>query len=639
MTQVASISDRLIAASEAYHAGLPVMTDAAYDALENELRRLDPTHPTLTLVGAPSAKGWIKVKHPIDMGSLNKASNDTEYLEWARKYPQRVCVSEKLDGISIRLTYQNGILIQAATRGDGTNGEDITRNVKIMQGLPKSIPNLDTIHVRGEVVCLKSDFATYFQGESNPRNTAAGTAKRQTGWQKARHLTVMCYNITAENEVYNTRHDEFLTLQAWGFATPWFGIGAADADVLARREAYVKNLRAALDYDCDGLVVEIDDTETRLNAGAHDMRPRAACAFKFPSEAQPTTLREVLWQVGNSGRVTPVAAFDAVSLAGATVQRASLYNLAYIQDLLNDAGHSSRNCLCTGDRILVARQGDVIPRVVSLLSADGKNGWVQPSACPECQTALQMDGEYLVCKGKACPAQTLGMLLRWVEKVGILHLGENILQATIDAGLVKTIGDLYRLKVVDVAALEPDGRRIGGSAERGLENLNAKKALTLDVLVGSLGINLIGRDMVKLLVDAEFDTLTKLAEATEAQMAAVPGFGAGRAAAFRLGFDERRGLILDILAAGVSIVEPVKIEQTSTSMAGQAVCMTGFRDDKMSEKILASGGKIASGVSKNTTILVQKDPNSTSGKSEAAQKLGIKILGRDEMWALLGGAA
>jgi DNA ligase (NAD+) len=249
-------------------------------------------------------------------------------------------------------------------------------------------------------------------------------------------------------------------------------------------------------------------------------------------------------------------------------------------------------------------------------------------------------GEYLVCgNSDDCPAQVLGSLKRWVSKVGVLHFGEALLTAVVEADMVSTIGDLYRLDEEAVASLELDGRRVGGAARRAISYLNSKMEIPLDVFVGSLGIPYVGRKMVKVLVEAGYDDLTKMASVTVDEMSAVPGFGEGRAVNFRKGFDSRATLMADIVSAGVVVVLPEVIEATSNLMEGAAVCMTGFRDPSMVEAIVAAGGKIASGVSKNTTILVAKDPTSTSGKAKKARALGLDIVGPDEMWARLGGRA
>ena len=388
-------------------------------------------------------------------------------------------------------------------------------------------------------------------------------------------------------------------------------------------------------------MVEINDTDKRESYGTHSLRPRAAVAVKFPHESKASTLRNIVWQVGNSGRITPVAEFDPVELAGAMVSRASLYNVAYVEGLAQDAGVPH---LYPGDLIEAARQNDVIPRVASVLSSAGGTPFTTPTSCPTCGYTLEMckgltgaEGEYLMCYGPDCGARVIGMILRWVEKVNILHLGEALVRALVEAGVISDIAGLYGLDETELANFEIDGRRFGGNAKRVIASLNNSRTMPVDLFVGSLGINLVGRKMVSLLVDAGYDDLNKLASVTEAEMASVPGFGAGRAAAFRAGFEERKPLMLHILASGVQIIKPVKVAATGSSMTGQAVCMTNFRDADMAAKIVAEGGRIASGVSRNTTLLVNGKPAKTTGKVKNALDLGVEILTVDEMWTRLGG--
>ena len=641
--RIATLATRLEAANDAYRKGEAIISDDAYDALEAELRKLDSDHPTLVKIGAPGTDGWPKVKHPIPMGSLNKAQTDAEFLDWASKFSADLFLSEKLDGISILLTYTGGDLDSAVTRGDGVEGEDITRNVRLMKGVPSKIPFVGTAYVRGEIVVLKPDFQAHFQGESNPRNTAAGTAKRQSDWRKCEHLSVLAYNLTTmtSNGSVVTRSQEFTCLGEWGFETPNFAHyqGPVDAQKIVQiRGEYVTFRRDSLDYEIDGLVIELDHMEVRVMAGAQNMKPKGAIAFKFPHDSAETVLRDIRWQVGNSGRITPVAIFDSVPLAGANVKQASLHNLSNIQTLTGAAGQEHP---FPGDHILVSRRNDVIPYVEAFLGTneDEEGDLVPlgtPTNCPACNAAVIQVGEYLVCSGEDCPAQVLGALKRWITKNSILHFGEALLIATIEAGLVATIGDIYRLKEDAFAALEMDGRRVGGMAKRALKSVEAKRELTLDYLVGSLGIPLVGRKMALLLIQAGFDDLDKMSQAKVTELAAVEGFGQTKAEAFRQGFDDRKRLILDILAAGVTIKIPEVIQQTSSSMVGEAVCMTGFRDAAMEDAIKAAGGSIASGVSKNTTILVCKDKTSTSGKAQKARDLGLTLLEPADMWARLG---
>lgn len=358
--------DRLQAANDAYRrGGVPLMTDSEYDALEDLLAEMVAdadlvndgdayaARAFLESIGSAPAdnSGWTKVRHEVAMSSLNKAQDATEAAAWARSVGAGdIVVSEKMDGISVSLRYVDGVLVRAATRGDGETGEDITRNVVRMKGVVRAIKGF-TGHVRGEIVLRRSDHAAHFPDYSNPRNAASGVAKRLDG-VGSEHLTVYAYQVVRDAGATPIRRkqDELTVLGRLGFPVPqWQVVASIDAAV-ALRDNYD---RSAIDYDIDGLVLEVDDLERAAALGELNHRPKGAVAYKFSHMTAETTLRDVVWQVGKSGRLTPVAVFDPVMLAGARVERASLATPDRVTKLR----------LSKGCRILVARRNDVIPRV------------------------------------------------------------------------------------------------------------------------------------------------------------------------------------------------------------------------------------------------------------------------------------
>lgn len=638
---------RLTDANKAYRAGNPIMSDAAYDALEDELRKLDPNHPYLAKVGAPLTQTkWAKVAHSIPMGSLKKCLFDADaakaggdgHADLKAWWPGKpVCVTHKLDGISISLVYRDRKLVQAITRGeDGTVGEDILANVLQMEGavkmLPKGVP--DTVYVRGEIICRKSNFAKYFPGEANTRNTAAGTAKR---WNsiKAKYLTVVAYQYLPDGLPLASKYTEIDILRVNGFVVPAHYMASTVGEVIGIFGEYVASKREALDWDIDGLVVDVDDRDDREALGSHNMRPNGARALKFPHASAKTILRKVAWQVGKSGRITPVAIFDPVPLAGAQVARATLHGIDYIDEILRGSG---QEVLAEGDEILVERRGDVIPGVAALVTPtedENAEAFGHPTECPECKTATERDGAYLVCPNKdTCPAQVSGAIKRWVTKIGVKHFGDSLIEHLCETGQVETIVDLYKLDP-DTIAMQDDknGRKIGGNAVKAFRNLKAKTKLPLHIFVGSLGIPHVGRGTAEKIVNGGFDSLRAMTLAKEADIARIPGVGDVRAKAFLDGFWDLldQGIITG-LRVHVSIAE-----KASGPFSGKTACMTGFRDAAMVAEFEAQGGVIKSSVSKGLTMLVAKDPASTSGKAAKARKYGVEIIGIDEMWGRLGG--
>jgi DNA ligase (NAD+) len=351
--RVQVLEGRIREARVAYYSVVPVVDDETYDSWCDELRTLAPASAELKAVGAPPVSNWSKVRHDFVMGSLNKVQTPEELKRWSdgiRNHGPWVVVS-KLDGISVSLRYEEGVLVQALTRGDGTVGEDITANVCRMK-VPRRIsnPSLSQLTVRGEIVLFKSDHAKHFATTSNPRNTASGTAKRYDG-QGCEHLNVLVYEVVDGHETAMfSRQFEFLT--SLGFNVPeWYSCYALD-EVTSFWEKY-HDRRLVLDYEIDGLVVRYDDVDLHRQLGDLHGRPRAAVAFKFRPQSRETVLLDVKWQVGGTGRLTPVAVFEPVQLVGVTIVNASLYS----------AGFLRASGLQIGDKILVSRANDVIPKI------------------------------------------------------------------------------------------------------------------------------------------------------------------------------------------------------------------------------------------------------------------------------------
>ena len=259
--------------------------------------------------------------------------------------------------------------------------------------------------------------------------------------------------------------------------------------------------------------------------------------------------------------------------------------------------------------------------------------FLPPTQCPTCSATLRMEGEYLMCRNEDCPAQILGGVQRWLGKTGVLHFGGAMAQAAIDAGLIDSLGDLYRITEAQLADLDMEGRKVGGAARRAYESLHENKEMPLETFVGSLGIDLIGRRMVQMLVEAGFDSLAKLDSATVNDLASVDGFGMTKAVAFKKGFEQKKEVMLDLLAAGVTIKKPEVKKPSGSKMKGISVCFTGVRDAALEAAIVAQGGEIKSGVSKGLSVLVCKDPGSSSAKAQKARELGTEVVSLQDMWA------
>lgn len=628
------LEEKIAQARAAYYNGTPIVEDNIYDAWVDELTELKEDSPQVMAVGAEPVSAWPKVEHSIPMGSLDKVQTLDEMTAWVHKVsrPQgerrrpyeELLVTEKLDGISVSLRYENGKLIQALTRGDGTTGEDITPNVAKMKGVLKELPAETSVTCRGEIVLFKEDHAKHFPDTANPRNTASGTSKRLDG-RGCEHLTVLVYQAL-EGPEFNTETDQFEWLAQMGFQIPRWYLSAMAMGVKTPHDFWVdyqQNLREELPYEIDGLVVRVNDLAHQWSLGDRHGRPLGAVAFKFAPIARETVAIGREDQVGGTGRITPVAVFKPVRILGAEITRASLYNQKYIEQIGFDIGA----------KILVSRANDVIPRVVSVSGATGTVS-KPPANCPECGAPTERDGEYVVCPNTGeCPAQTEGRIKQWVRELGILEWGPTLIQKVVEAKLVKTVPDLYRLSPVQLSELERMGE---SSAKTAIEQLWKVVPLPLEQFLGALSIPLCATSTMQLVVEAGFDTLDKIRAATREQLQEIPGMGPKRAVALRNWLDKHGPLLDEMLAAKITIKE--KVEGVLT---GKSVCFTGKSNLKRAElENLAkeAGGSVKKSVGKGLTYLVLADPNSTSTKAKAARKNGTTCLSEEDFLQMVGHA-
>jgi DNA ligase (NAD+) len=620
---------------DAYYNDTPLVSDAAYDALEDELRELDPEHELLKSVGSPTAvTAWEKARHAIPMDSLNKAVDLEEFRSWATKCDELAAkhklkpvsrdlfVTEKLDGISLAVTYENGKLVDAITRGDGEIGERITSNACRMKGLPQKLKSPVSITVRGEIILKLSDMKKAFPGAANPRNQASGTAKRFDG-QGCEHLSVLFYNLDGEEITDEVK--KFKRLTALGLAVP--NSQKTDLDgAIAIHAEYAAQKRAKLDYEIDGLVVRANDVHAQHMLGELGNRPRAAVAYKFASQAKVTKLVDIVWETGPSGRVSPVAVVEPVVLAGATVRRASLHN----------AGNVAALGIEIGDEVLVSRRNDVIPYVEEVVkkakgSAKGKSA-KPPTKCATCSEKLEKLGEYLICRNRECSALVEGRIQNWIGAVGCLDWGEKLIAQLVEAELVKEPADLYKLKVDQIAKLERRGEII---AKKVLDNLRAQLPLSLPKFLAALGIENFGLQTAKALVAAGFDSLEKVQAAKLADLSVLPGVGASKAKAVVDGLAARKAEIKRLLAVGVVPVN----KANAGPLAGKTFCFTGAlsRPRKELEQMVEQrGGTLLSGVTKELNYLVMADPSSGSSKSQKARQYGTECLDEAGFMSLAG---
>lgn len=629
--RVADLAERIERYRASYYAGKPEISDAAFDALEDELRELDPTHAVLAKVGSAAlVTEWEKARHEIPMGSLNKAVSEEELQTWLARCDELLAkekeasiagdlfVAEKLDGISIEVIYKDGKVADAITRGDGDWGERITSNVKRMKGVPPKIKDKRPMSVRGEIILRLSDMKRHFPGVTSPRNMAAGASKRFDG-QGAEHCTVLFYDV-ADHLNIQTAQEKFEWLRSLGFATPSTSHGSVN-DVIALYKRYSAELRGKLDYEIDGLVIYANSLHAQTVLGEVNHRPRGAVAFKFASPAKVSRVVEISWETGSSGRVTPVAIVEPVELAGASVRRASLHNVANVRAL----------GIGVGDEVLVSRRNDVIPYVEEVVEKHGPSA-EPPKGCPVCKAPLALEGEYLMCRNDgACRALIEGRIQNWIDAIGALEWGDKLIEQLVEAGHVREPADLYRLTVKEIADLERRGEKI---AKKCLDQLASRLPLTLPVFLAALGIENFAIQTARLLDSAGYNTIDKLLAASEADLASIAGLGPVKAAGIVRGLKKREAEIKRLLAAGIVPVSP----DNAGPLAGVTFAFTGSAvrpRGELTNMVESNGGRVLSSVTKELNYLVIADPQSTSSKAVKARQYGTKLITEDDLVALL----
>ncbi|MGQ9589113.1 MAG: NAD-dependent DNA ligase LigA [Planctomycetota bacterium] len=634
-----------------YYAGTPEVSDAEYDALEDELRRLAPEHPVLAEVGAPPKEGEAPElptvglptkRHRIPMGSLEKVADDR--LEaWAEKAGPRFIVQEKLDGISLEIEYESGRLEDAITRGDGFVGEVVTHNAVHFQNVRRELGPGFTGSLRGEVILRKSVFEREFVGAdfANPRNTVSGLVRRKHGdLSLNRHLEVLFYDVVAEGRDFSTEREkvEFLSKDLGvAVVTTYF-----DQDVRGIRAIYEEyqgkdgrpGKRFSLDYDIDGLVIRADSIGRQRELGSLRNRPRWAMAYKFPSAGEVTALRGVGWSLGIGGRVTPVARLEPVAVGGVTVSNATLHNQDFV-DALD---------VRIGDRVLVERKGDVIPQVVRVVERRGTEKPKAPDRCPVCGAALERSGKHLRCPSRECPGKCYGDILRWTSVMEIDSLGEKWVDILIREGLVSDPADLYSLTAEKLVPLERMGETLAAKIVR---NIQESRRPTLDRFIAALNIPEFSRQRAQVLMAAGYDSIERLLAATVDDLCQVKGFGRVLAEKVVEGLAAKRERIRKLLDAGVEIERPARAEAAAGPLAGKTFCFSGavrrvdpetgkpYARKRLEALVAERGGRPRSGVSSGLDYLVLADPKSQSSKAVEARRLGVAILSEDEFFDLL----
>lgn len=667
--RLAALRDEINFHLHRYHVlNAPLIDDAAYDALYQELLAIEAAHPEWITAVSPSQRAgtvpvsnFEKVTHPAPILSLSNAFNADDLRAWRERLDrhlpsldmQLTYVAEpKIDGLTVVLTYENGRFTQGATRGNGEIGENITANLRTLRALPQRIPIApasdlavpETLVVRGEAffpldkfealnnLRLDADKPLYM----NPRNAAAGSLRQLDSAVTAkRPLTLFCYDIVAWSggDVPESQWARLQWLADLGFPVSPDITFCPDLDAAATAYERWGDLRNRINYEVDGVVVKIDDQPLAASLGFVGKDPRGAVAIKFPAQEKQTRLLDVAVSVGRTGILAPTAVLAPIELGGVTVRNATLHNYDEI----------ARKDIRIGDMVIVKRAGDVIPYIVGpvLDLRDGTERIVgKPAFCPVCgETAVQPDGEVAVyCENASCPEQLARRVQYFVSRTAmdIDGFGGKTAVLLTEVGLINTIADVYSLTAAPLLALE-------GFKEKKVQNLldgvEASKGQPAERLLTALGVRFVGSSVAALLLDA-LGSIDTIAQATQAELEAIDGIGPGTASSVAAWFksEKNRAILEQFRAAGLRFA----VEQTETSGTTQSLIDTVFvitgtlptlsRDDA---KIMieAHGGKVTASVSNKTTHLLAGEK--AGSKLAKAEKLGVMVIDEAEFLKLV----
>lgn len=663
-----------------YALDAPTISDAAFDSLMRELREIEAAHPELVTASSPTQRvgGYVgeqfaPVVHERRMYSLDNAMDLDELTEWMERTAEAcggalppLCCELKIDGSSIALTYEDGVLVRAATRGDGTTGEDVTVNMRTVRDVPLRLrdeargaiaPGVETLELRGEVYMPKKSFealnaAAEEEGRApfaNPRNAAAGSLRQKDpAVTKMRDLSTFMYAIADDGALEVEGQWELLQwLRKAGFhVNPDVRLCTSAEEVRGFcRECLDR--RESLPYEIDGVVVKVNDFARQRAMGFTARAPRWAIAFKFPPEEKTTLLRDITVQVGRTGALTPVAELAPVVVAGSTVARATLHNL--------DEVH--RKDVRVGDTVIVRKAGDVIPEVLgpvlSLRSPEARI-WEMPSVCPSCGSPVVRDPSEVAfrCISIDCPAQALERLLHWASRgaLDIDGMGEEIVSRLVESGRVADVADYYSLSEEELAGLDmgrvkADGEpvRLGHTvAKKLVAAIEASKGRSFARVLFGLGIRHVGKTTAEAIA-AAYPSMDALSTAGEDELAGIYGVGPKVAHGMWLFFrtPDNISVIERLRAAGVTMADEAVVpgEEVPQVLAGLTFVLTGtlthsgMTRDEAGARLKAMGAKVSGSVSKKTSFVVAGE--NAGSKYDKAVALGVPVLDEAQLLNLL----
>ncbi len=636
-----------------YNKDNPEISDFEYDMMLRELENLEQEFPGLksdlsptVRVGGAAGDKFSKVIHTVPMASLHDSFSKEEIIDFDRRVRDAVSnpeyvVEPKFDGLSVSCEYENGVFVRGSTRGDGTQGEDVTENLMTIKTLPHRLKGdfPEFLEVRGEVYMSFKSFDDLVKkqeinGEKpfkNPRNAAAGSLRQKDSAITAeRRLDIFVFNIQQITGKTLSSHKESIDyLASLGFTVaPFYNCYNNIESVISEIDR-IGDLRGKLDYAIDGAVIKVDDFTQRELLGNTAKFPKWAEAYKYPPEEKETTLLDIEINVGRTGALTPVGIFEPVFLAGTTVSRATLYNKDFIDETK----------IGVGDRVVIRKAGEIIPEVVSV-KCHGENStpFEYPTLCPSCHSRVyREEGETVIrCTNTDCPAQLMRHLIHFVSRdaMNIDGLGPAVMEQLVAKGLVKSPADLYLLRAIDIAALDRMGEKSALNLINAIEN---SKNNSLYRLVFALGIRHIGQKAARLLC-SKFPDIDMLFNVTAEEISQIDGFGEVMAQSVEEYFSlkETKELVETLKSFGLNMKELSPVASGGI-FSGKTFVLTGtlptYKRSEAAKLIEENGGKTSSSVSKKTDyVLAGEDAGS---KLTKAQSLGVTVISEQEFDAML----
>jgi len=639
----------------------PEISDFDYDMLYRELETLEEEYPDLVLPNSPTKRvggapldEFKKVTHSAQMQSLQDVFSFEELKTFLNRVRESLetepeyVLERKIDGLSVCLTYENGILVRGATRGDGFVGEDVTQNIKTIQSIPLSLPEkLPVLEVRGEVFLPKAEFERINEALeiaglplfANPRNAAAGSLRQLDSKKTAeRKLDIFVFNIqNIEGKAFSTHSETLNYLKSQGFkVSPDFMVSSF-YEVFEEGIKKIGDARGDFSYDIDGAVLKINRLSLRDQLGATTKTPKWAVAYKYPPEEVETRITEIQVNVGRTGAVTPLAIFEPVRVSGSLVSKATLHNVDFIKE----------KDIKIGDSVIIRKAGEIIPEVVSVVT-DKRSGreenFVMPLNCPVCGAdVVRNEGESVYrCTGIECPAQQLRMIEHFASRdaMNIDGLGPAIVEKLMGLGFIKQIADLYYLKDRRAELIQVMTKtKTDKSVDNLLKSVEASKQNDLGRLLFGFGIRNIGARAAKTLAE-KYSDIHELFQTTVEDLQSIDDFGVIMAESVVQFFaqEQTRDIVERLETAGVNLSSNYRSKLVDDSLLGKTFVLTGtlpsLSRNEASEIIEARGGKVSGSVSKKTDFVLAGEE--AGSKLTKAQELGVKIIDQVEFEELVG---